>query len=123
MIVVKIDGVQFNNVGSLTPSVEYDYYYQVKTMDGKIHQKLKGKRTNYSATFYNNNFEKYDLLKKLLFSKQNVILEVPIGSNEWKSAEYLAEIDGDNLKGKLWDENYYFSGLSVKFSKVGYDEE
>ena len=122
MIAIKINGVEYTNIASVSPSVKYDYYYNVTTMDGKRHQEIKGKRTNYSIVFYNDNFEKYDMLKQLLFSAKSVILEIPNGAESNLKGEFLVEVSGDNLKGKLWSGEYYTTGLSVKFEKVGYDE-
>ncbi len=122
MITIKINEIEYHNIASVSPSVKYDYYYNVQTMDGNRHQDIKGKRTNYSVVFYNDNYEEYDKLKTLLFSAKSVILEIPNGADSSLRGEYLVEVSGDNLKGKLWSGKYYNTGLSVKFEKVGYDE-
>lgn len=122
MIAIKINGVEYTNIASVSPSPVYDFYYDVQTMDGKRHRDIKGKRTNYDVVFYNSNYSEYDTLKQLLFSSQSVILEVPNGAESTISGEYLVIVNGDNLKGKLWSGEYYNTGLSVTFEKVGYDE-
>lgn len=122
MIAIKINGVEYTNIASCTPVPIYDFYYDVQTMDGKKHRDIKGKRTNFEVEFYNLNSIQYDTLKQLLFSSQSVILEVPNGAESTISGEYLVIVNGDNLKGKLWSGEYYNTGLSVTFEKVGYDE-
>ncbi len=122
MIAIKINGVEYTNIASCTPAPIYDFYYDVQTMDGKRHRDIKGKRTNYDVVFYNKDSIEYDTLKQLLFSSQSVILEVPNGAESTISGEYLVIVNGDNLKGKLWSGEYYNTGLSVTFEKVGYDE-
>ena len=122
MIAIKINGVEYTNIASCTPVPIYDFYYDVQTMDGKRHRDIKGKRTNFEVEFYNLNSVQYDTLKQLLFSSQSVMLEVPNGAESTISGEYLVVVNGDNLKGRLWNGEYYNTGLSVTFEKVGYDE-
>lgn len=121
MIAIKINDVEYTNIASCEPNVEYDFYYDVQTMDGKRHRNIKGKRTNYEVVFYNKGSAEYDTLKQLLFSSQSVILEVPNGAESMINGEYLVIVNGDNLKGKLWSGEYYNTGLSVTFEKVEYD--
>lgn len=123
MIAIKINGVEYQNVSTVTPTVEYDFYYDVRTMDGKIHRAIKGKRTNYDILFFNVNFEEYDKLKSFLLSQGSVMLEVPDSFNGYKSGEYLVTVTSDELKGKLYSGGYYNTALSVFFERVGYDEE
>ena len=122
MIAIKINGIEYTNISSCNPSPIYDYYYNVQTMDGKQHREIKGKRTNYDIVFYNKDNIEYDNLKNLLFNSKSVILEVPNGAESTIRGEYLVTVDGDNLKGQLWSGEYYNTGLSVSFTKVGYDE-
>lgn len=130
MIAVEINGVVYTNIASCSPSVVYDYYYDVQTMDGKRHRDIKGKRTNYDIVFYNKNYVEYDLLKSLLLDAEDGIvkLKVPNGANgandeeNYIEGEYLCVVKGDDLKGKLSSGEYYHTGLSVEFEKVGYDE-
>ena len=122
MLAIKINGVEYTNIASCTPVPIYDFYYDVQTMDGKRHRDIKGKRTNFEVEFYNLNSVQYDTLKQLLFSSQSVMLEVPNGAESTISGEYLVVVNGDNLKGRLWNGEYYNTGLSVTFEKVGYDE-
>ena len=122
MIMIKINGIEYDNVSSVTPSPVYDFYYDVKTMDGKRHRDIKGKRTNYDVVFFNKDCIEYDSLKKLLFSSKSVTLEIPNGAESTIIGEYLVYVNGDNLKGRLWNGEYYNTGLSVTFEKVGYDE-
>ena len=42
MIAIKINGVVYENVGTIKPSVAYEYYYDVVTMDGRRHRDIKG---------------------------------------------------------------------------------
>ena len=41
MIMIKINGIEYDNVSSVTPSPIYDFYYDVKTMDGKIYLSVR----------------------------------------------------------------------------------
>jgi len=122
MITIKINDVEYSNIASFSPSVVYDYYYNVKTMDGKGHRDIKGKRTNFSGVFYNGNLAEYDALKQLLLSADTVTLEVPNGAESTISGEYFVNVENDNLKGLLYNGKYYNTGLSVIFEKVDYDE-
>lgn len=122
MIAVKINGTEYRNIASFSPSVMYDYYYSVKTMDGKGHRDIKGKRTNYSAVFFNGNLVEYDELKQLLLSADTVTLEVPNGAESIISGEYFVNVENDNLKGLLYNGKYYNTALAVTFEKVDYDE-
>ena len=121
MIAIKINGVEYTNVSSVEPIPEYDFYYSVKTMDGKLHRSVKGKRTNYDVVFFNINFEQYDALKRMLFSEQVVDLEIPNGADSVISGKFFPVVNGDSLKGRLWSGKYYNTALSVTFEKVGYD--
>ena len=80
MIAIKINDVEYTNIASVSPLPVYDFYYDVKTMDGKRHRNIKGKRTNYDVVFYNSNYAEYDTLKQILFSSKSVMLEVPNGA-------------------------------------------
>lgn len=122
MIAIKINGVEYTNISSCSPDPEYDFYYEAKTMDGKMHREVKGKRTNYKVKFYNKDYAEYDALKNLLFTAKSVVLEVPNGAESTISGEYFVTVKGDDLKGKLNSGEYYNTGLSVTFEKVGYDE-
>lgn len=122
MIAIKINGVEYTNIASCSPDPIYDFYYDVQTMDGIRHRDIKGKRTNYNVVFYNKDCNEYDNLKSLLFSSPSVILEIPNAAHTSVYGEYLVTVNGDNLKGKLWSGEYYNTGLSVTFEKVGYDE-
>lgn len=123
MIAIKINGVEYSNIASVSPSVEYDFYYDVQTMDGKRHRDTKGKRTNYDVVFYNGNFAQYDALKAFLLSAEAVTLEIPNGETSVITGDFLVTVNADNLKGKLWNGAYYNTALSVTFEKVGYDAE
>lgn len=122
MIAIKINDIEYTNIASCTPSPVYEFYYDIQTMDGQRHRDIKGKRTNYDVVFYNKGSTEYDGLKQLLFASKSVILEVPNGAESTIIGEYLVIVNGDNLKGKLWSGEYYNTGLSVTFEKVGYDE-
>lgn len=122
MIAIKINGVEYTNISSCSPDPEYDFYYEAKTMDGKMHREVKGKRTNYKVKFYNKDYAEYDALKNLLFTAKSVVLEIPNGAESTISGEYFVTVNGDDLKGKLNSGEYYNTGLSVTFEKVGYDE-
>lgn len=122
MIAIKINGVTYENVGTIKPSVAYEYYYDVVTMDGRRHRDIKGKRTNYDVTFFNNHFVAYDALKTLLMTADSVLLEVPDSNKGTNTGEYSVTVTGDNIKGVLYDGSYYSTALSVTFERVTCDE-
>lgn len=122
MITIKINGVEYSNVSSVEPEVEYDFYHDVKTRDGKIHRSVKGKRTNYDVLFFNIDFEEYDNLKKMLLEADTVELSVPDGAETQKTGVYFVTVSNDELKGKLWGGQYYNTALSAFFERVDYDE-
>lgn len=122
MITIRINGVEYSNVSSVDPEIEYDFYHDVKTMDGRIHRSLKGKRTNFAIVFFNGNFQEYDDLKSFLLSQDQVNLDVPDSYGGYKSGLYFVTVENDELKGRLMTGGYYNTALSVFFEKVGYDE-
>lgn len=122
MIAIKINGVTYENVGTIKPSVVYEYYYDVVTMDGRRHRDIKGKRTNYEVTFFNNDFAAYDALKTLLMTADTVLLEVPDSNTGTNTGEYAVTVTGDNIKGVLYDGSYYSTALFVTFERVTCDE-
>lgn len=122
MIAIKINGVTYENVGTIKPSVVYEYYYDVVTMDGRRHRDIKGKRTNYDVTFFNNDFVAYDALKTLLMTADSVLLEVPDSNTGTNTGEYTVTVTGDDIKGVLYDGSYYSTALSVTFGRVTCDE-
>lgn len=123
MISVKINGIEYTNISYADPSVKYDFYYEVKTMDGKMHRSIKGKRTNYNISFFNNNIEVYESLKSVLLSADTVELSVPSGEGDYQTDLYFVTVSHDTLKGKMWNGQYYNTRLLVSFEKVGYDSE
>lgn len=122
MIAIKINGVTYENVGTIKPSVTYEYYYDVVTMDGRRHRDIKGKRTNYEVTFFNNDFAAYDALKTLLMTSDSVLLEVPDSNTGTNTGEYTVTVTGDDIKGVLYDGSHYSTALSVTFERVTCDE-
>lgn len=122
MIKIMMNGMEYKNVSSVTPSIEYDYYHDVKTMDGVRHREVKGKKTNYTIVFFNSNFEEYDNLKSMLQTSETVSLTVPTGTEETKTDEYYVTVTGNTLKGIILDGKFYTTGLTASFEKVGYDE-
>ena len=121
MLSVEINGVVYNNVSSITPSVEYEYYYDVQTMDGKNHRQIKGSRTNYNITFINVDYEEYADLKRKLYLAETVRLAVENEKNEKFEAEYHVVFEGDIYKGKTYDGQNYYTRLNVGFRRVGFE--
>ena len=118
---IEIDDTEYKNVSEIVPSIVYDDYYKVKTMDGKVHRDIKGKRTNYTVVFYNKNYEEYDNLKRYLRGKKTVKLGVPYGRLSYIEGEFLVTIVGDVPVGKTVDGYMYHTGLEVIFERVDYD--
>jgi hypothetical protein len=121
MLSVEIDGIVYNNVSSITPSVEYEYYYEVRTMDGKNHRSIKGSRTNYNIVFVNADYEEYAKLKRMLYLAETVRLAVENENNEKIQAEYHVIFEGDTYKGKTFGDQNYYTLLNVGFRRVGFD--
>lgn len=121
--IVADDGTttRYENVSSITPKVVYDYYYDVQTMDGKRHRKVKGKRTNYDVVFFNKGHEEYIQLKKYLRSKEVVKLNLPYGEYSYIQGDFLCTVSGDIISGKTVDGKMYSTGLSVSFERIDYD--
>lgn len=122
MIKVSINGTEYKNVSSVEPSIEYDFYHDVTTMDGVRHREVKGKRTNYTVVFFNSNFEEYDNLKAMLQASETVSLTVPTSTDGTSTADYYVTVTGNTLKGVILDGKFYTTGLTASFEKVGYDE-
>jgi hypothetical protein len=121
MLSVEIDGVLYDNVSSITPSVEYEYYYEVQTMDGKIHRKIKGSRTNYSIVFFNVDYKQYSRLKRMLYLAETVSLAVENENGYNIEAEYYVYFEGDTYKGKTYEEENYYTLLTVNFKRVDFE--
>lgn len=122
MIEIKINGISYKNVSSITPSFVYDYYYSLQTMDGKTHKKVKGKKTNYSIVFFNINSSVYEALQEVILNNEIVSVEIPVGANTTKTSSYFAEITGNKIKGYLSNGNNYLTGLTITLEAVDYDE-
>lgn len=122
MIKIKINNKEYANIASIEPSIEYDFYHNVKTLDGKIHREVKGKKTNYSIVFFNQNFAEYDALKNFLETAETVALTVPDKLGDESTDTYLPTVKGYQMKGILMNGIFYSTALSVMFEKVGYDE-
>ena len=118
---IEIDNTRYENVSKITPSVVYDYYYNVQTMDGKKHRDVKGKRTNYDVVFFNNNLTEYEDIRRYLRSKETVMLKIPYGATTYVEGEFYITILGDTPKGKMITGSMYHTGLEVTFERVDYD--
>lgn len=112
----------FDNISRIIPDRQYDYYYNVKTMDGKVHKKAKGKRTNYTVVFYND-LNAYDDLKSYFERTHETTAYFPAGNlGITDPCRYYVSIIGEKLIGRTVDNRVYYSGLEVLFEKVDYDE-
>lgn len=120
---VEINGAVYTNVASMTPPAEESSYYDVTTMDGKRHKDLKGRRTNWTITFYNRLDETYYDLKEILRTGNTVTVTVPIDGSRTETAEYYPSIQSESAKGYTMDGVFYFNGLTVLFERVALDGE
>lgn len=118
---ITVDGTKYENVSKITPSVVYDYYYDVQTMDGTKHRKVKGKRTNFDIVFFNNDLTKYEDLRRYLRNNEKVSLGVPYGSSSFLTGTYFVTVLGDTPRGKMVIDKMYHTGLKVTFERVDYD--
>lgn len=121
MISVKINGVLYQCVGTLTPVIETDNKYDVKTRDGKRHRIFIGTKTNYTAVFYNDLSGSFERLMSELVGKNVVELAVPVEGG-YSASDYFPQITSYKPKGFLNNGKFYNNGLAVIFDKVGYDE-
>lgn len=118
---ITIDDTKYENVSKITPSVVYDYYYDVQTMDGKKHRDVKGKRTNFDVVFFNGGLTEYEDLRRYLRSNTTVTLKVPYGASTFITGEFYVTVLGDTPKGKMITGSMYHTGLEVTFERVDYD--
>jgi hypothetical protein len=114
---IKINGVEYTNVSSITPSYVYEYYYDVKTINGNRHRKIKNKRRNYSIVFFNVSFEEYDRMCQMLLDADTVVLEVSSGTNSSDTGEFFVNVSSSVIKGLL-EQGYYHTALTVSFERV-----
>ena len=126
---VKIGGVIYGNVGDIKAERVSEYYYNVRTLDGVLHQKLRYRLKNYTVQFFNLLTPVYDDLKDFIkFNKDEVIecgFPTDNGSinsdTDFVMANYkltvIDEIDKGYFKGK-----YFRNGLTVYFEAVTPDE-
>lgn len=121
MISVKINGVLYRCVSTLTPKIEAEYYYDETTLDGKRHRKIKGKKTNYEIVFFNDLSDSYEELLEVLNGENIVTLAVPRTNGE-DVAEFYPDIESYKAKGFLNNGKFFENGLKVSFNKVDYDE-
>lgn len=118
---VKINGLEVTCVASFKPDTVTDYKYDVQTMDGVIHRKVKGVKTHYDLVFFNRlDGAFYDILK-LCKKGEKVTLTMPIDGQNTETAEFLPEITNNNAKGQLNDGTFYYNGLAVSFERVAYE--
>ena len=118
---IKINGVLYGCVSTLTPKIDTEYYYDETTIDGKRHRKLKGIKTNYSIVFYNDLSGSYEELLEVLNGENIVTLAVPRTNGE-DVAEFYPDIESYKAKGFLNNGQFFENGLKVSFDRVDYNE-
>ena len=121
---IVIDGVTYSNVGNIEPEIETEYYYDVTTLNGKHHQKIRYQRTNFSVNFFNLIDGVYSALKAKIKQNRNVALSVGIpadDSNDFDYDDYYVEITGETFKGYL-SNGQYKTNLTIKLTKEMADE-
>lgn len=121
MINVKINGVLYKCVSSITPVLETENKYDVITLDGNRHRKFKGIKTSYNIVFYNDLSGDFETLMETLVGSAVVELSIPIGQ-EYFTADYFPQITSYKAKGFLNNGTFYNNGLAVSFDKVKYNE-
>lgn len=118
---VKINGVTYTCVSTLTPKIEAEYYYDETTLDGKRHRKPKGKKTNYEIVFFNDLSGSYEKLLEFLNGENIVTLAVPRTNGE-DIAEFYPDIVNYKVKGFLNNGKFFENGLKVSFDRVDFNE-
>lgn len=124
LMTIKVNDIEVKSVASISPDLVVDDLYNVQTLDGKIHRKIKGKRTNYDLVFFNNlsSDNLFYTLIDLFSSGEIVTLTVPKNRYETETADFHPDITSYNAKGYLNDGTFYHNGLAVSFERVGYDD-
>lgn len=125
LMTIKVNDIEVKSVANISPDLVVDDLYNVQTLDGKIHRKIKGKRTNYDLVFFNNlsSDNLFYTLKDLFSSGEIVTLTVPKNRYETETADFHPYITNPgNAKGHLNDGTFYHNGLAVSFERVDYDD-
>lgn len=115
--------MEVKSVADLMPEIEKDTEYSVITMDGKLHEKLKGVRTNYNVVFYNALDGLFYQIKTLCTKGEAVSLTVPYDDETEETADYIPSVLNFNARGYLNNGKFYHNGLEVLFERVDYDVE
>ena len=118
---VKLNGKEVTCVASLKPETVTDYDYDVQTMDGTIHKKVKGVKTHFNLVFFNNLDGSFYEILKLCKKGKSIELEIPIDRYNTEIADFFPEITDYNAKGRLSDGTFYHNGLAVNFERVNYE--
>jgi hypothetical protein len=118
---VEINGLGVTCVAPFKPKVETDYDYDVQTMDGVVHRKTKGVKTNYDLVFFNNLDDSFYEILKLFKKGEKVTLTIPCDRYNTETAEFLPTITDYNAQGQLNDGTFYYNGLAVSFERVAYE--
>lgn len=122
---VKINGVVYSNVGSIdggTPRPEY--YYDVVTLDGKRHKKIRYVKTDdITVQFFNLLDGVYTQLREFVkaFADIPIACGFPDDEDGFIEDDYFITIKSEIQKGYL-NGKYYKNGLTLTFEKVNADE-
>lgn len=119
---IKINEMVVDCVGNIEPDFVVDYDYDVQTLNGVIHRKTKGVKTNYDIVFFNRTDGVFYQLIKLFAKGEKVSLTLPVDGVNTITADFYPEIQGYDAKGRLSDGTFYHNGLEVSFERVAYDE-
>lgn len=120
---IKIDGVTYGNVGSITPSIEREYYYNVTALDGTKYQDVRYTKTNYTVQFFNLIDGVYTALRAFINDNKGVpiICGFPDDDDNLIEQEYYLTIQSEINKGRL-NGKYFKNGMTVLFEAVNADE-
>jgi hypothetical protein len=119
---VKINGVIYGNVGSITPEIQTEYYHNVTALDGTKYQQVRYKKTNYKVQFFNVLDGVYVALRKYINRNKGkaILCGFPNDSDGFVEKEYYMTIQSEINKGYLNNE-YFKNGLTVYFEAVNAD--
>ena len=119
---IKVSGVLYDNIGTIVPEIEYEYWYDVTTRSGKKEQKVKYTKTNYTVTFFNALDGKYTTLRNHIKERNGVPSTCGFPNDTGRLdgfdyAEYIMTIQSEVNKGYLHNGTYYKNAMVVRFER------
>lgn len=121
---IKINGVTYGNVGTITPEIETEYYHNVTSLSGVKYQSVRYTKTNYTVQFFNLADGVYTSLRSLIKSRKGLatLCGFPNDSTGFDETTYYMTIQSETNKG-YHNGQYFKNGLTVLFEReTAYEE-